>query len=221
MIDELLSPFAPHLCCSCGKIGTLLCESCKYYIIHEQFSGCCNCDRSASINGLCGHCRPPYQRAWVTGWREGPLLTLIDRYKFQRAKAGHKAAADLLLETLPELPPETIVVPIPTVRAHIRVRGYDHTFLIAQQIAMHRHLRLSPVLRRITTTQQKGNDATERAKQAKIAYRVEEKLNPTIPYLLVDDVVTTGATLRYGAKALHRAGARTIWVTAVAKQPLD
>jgi len=148
-------------------------------------------------------------------------MALIDHFKFERAKAAYKVAADLLLETIPELPAETIIVPIPTVRAHIRERGYDHTFLVAKRIAKQRHLKLSPVLKRKTATEQKGTDAKERDRQAKSAFRVEGSLQPSIPYLLIDDVVTTGSTLRYGAKALQRAGARDIWVAALAKQPLD
>lgn len=126
-----------------------------------------------------------------------------------------------MLGCLPELPAETVVVPIPTVRAHIRQRGYDHALLLARYIAQERNLACAQPLERRTATTQRGVDRKARRIQAEAAFRVSTGLQPDVPYLLIDDVVTTGATLRYGAKALKSAGATTVWAAAVARQPLN
>ena len=110
---------------------------------------------------------------------------------------------------------------MPTVRAHIRERGYDHALRLARYVANSRHLPLEQPLQRVTTTVQRGADRKQRLMQAETAFRVAIPLRDNIPYLLLDDVVTTGATLQFAAKTLKSAGATTIWAAAVARQPLN
>jgi ComF family protein len=221
MIDALLSQIAPHLCCSCGKIGALLCENCKYNIIDEAIGDCIACGRSADERGICKDCRAPYQRAWCVGERSGALKKLIDVYKFEYARAAYSPLSELLLDRVSQLPADTIVVPIPTVMAHIRERGYDHTLLIARMFAKKRRLSMRRVLSRVTSTRQRGASRDDRIAQAKAAFIVRQQLDPSVSYLIIDDIVTTGATVHYAAEALRAAGARDVWIAAIARQPLD
>jgi len=160
----------------------------------------------------------PYTRAWCVGERTEALQRLIDAYKFERAKACHGTLADLLVSRLPDLPPETVVVPIPTISAHIRQRGYDHTLLIARRLAKKMNLRLDPALSRKTATKQRGASRKERIAQAKEAFALTSPILPNMPYLLIDDVVTTGSTLKYAAQLLKDAGAAEVWVGVIARQ---
>lgn len=221
MIDILLSRIAPHLCCGCGKTGTLLCDDCKYDIISETSSLCVSCGIGTNSKGICQRCDVKYSRAWCVGERSGVLQRLIGDFKFQNMHAAHKPLSLLLLETLDQLPPNTTVVPIPTVPSHIRERGYDHTLLLARQVASRRHIRLQQVLIRNNSTKQRGATRSQRIAQAKSAFKVTGKIDASVPYLLLDDVVTTGATIKYAAEALHQAGATEIWVAVIARQPLD
>jgi ComF family protein len=220
MIDILLSLIAPHLCFGCGKNGTLLCHNCKYDIINQDFMSCIGCGRSTSST-ICSICHLPYEKAWCVGERSGSLEALINNYKFENARAAHLSLADLLHTTLPILPPEVIIVPVPTVSSHIRQRGYDHTWLVAARLAKLRGHTVQSLIERQTSTKQRGVNRRQRMKQAKEAFTVRKLINPTLPYLLVDDVVTTGATLHYAARALRDAGATIVWVAVVARQPLD
>lgn len=170
---------------------------------------------------LCKGCRVPYERAWAVGNREGVLQRLIGLYKFERARSGYKALGELLLNSLPELPPETIIVPVPTVSGHIRERGYDHMLLIAKYVAKKRGLKLQRLLERKTSTKQRQAGASQREVQAKRAFEVRGVISKDVPYLLLDDVITTGATLKYASKALVDAGAKHVWVAVVARQTLD
>lgn len=149
------------------------------------------------------------------------LEELLDAYKFEHVRAAHRIFAELLDEALPILPPETVVVPLPTIAPHIRQRGYDHTRLIARTFAKRRKLRVETDLRRVGKSKQLGASRRERTQQAKSAYRVTKKLDDAVPYLLLDDVFTTGASLHYAAEALRGAGAREVWVAVIARQPLD
>ena len=220
MIDELLAFVAPHHCYGCGKTGPLLCDNCKYNIVNEPYAQCVVCENPVTIRGaVCSRCRVPYQRAWCVGQREGELQRLIGGFKFQNTKQAYKPLAHLLHETLPQLPQDTIIVPVPTVPAHIRQRGYDHMLLVARHFGRLRGLRVEQVLKRTTGTSQRGSGRKQRAEQAKVAFACPGVLNSTVPYLLLDDVMTTGATLKYGAKALKDAGGKQVWVAAISRQP--
>jgi ComF family protein len=157
----------------------------------------------------------------VVGEREGTLQRVIGLYKFGRAKAAHKILGDLLLETLPCLPPDTVVVPVPTVSSHIRERGYDHMLLIAKYVAQSRGLKCEQLLRRRTDTKQRQASAGQRDIQAKYAFEVRDIINASKPYLLIDDVITTGSTIKYASKALHDAGAEHVWVAVIARQVME
>jgi ComF family protein len=163
----------------------------------------------------------PYARVWVVGERAGTLQRLIGLYKFERARSAYKTLSDLLLETLPELPNNVVVVPVPTTPGRIRERGYDHMLLIANYIAKIRGLRCSQLLTRATNTKQRQANINQRMMQAKSAFRINGEIDAESIYLLVDDVVTTGATIKYAAKALRDAGAKHIWVALIARQTLD
>jgi len=219
MIDSALQILAPHHCYSCGKTGFLLCSRCKYDIIEAFQNDCVVCFRP-SCRGVCARHQLPYQKAWVVGRREGILEGLIDAYKFENVKTGAKVLAGLLHETLPQFPDDTVVVPIATISAHIRERGYDHMLLIAKEFARLRGLHCQPLLTRRTNTHQRGESALQREQNAKEAFMARGSV-ADIPYLILDDVMTTGATLKYAAHTLKQAGAQTVYVAALARQPLD
>ncbi|MDB5186542.1 MAG: putative amidophosphoribosyltransferase [Candidatus Saccharibacteria bacterium] len=221
MIDTLLSYIAPHLCCGCGKIGALLCDDCKYNINNDASVLCIACGIGASDTGICKTCDVAYTRAWCVGERSGVLQRLIGDYKFQNMYAAYRPLALLLIEHIDQLPSTTVVVPIPTVASHVRERGYDHTLLLAKQVAKHRDIRLRQVITRTNSSRQRGASGVQRVAQAKVAFKVTGKINPAVPYLLIDDVVTTGATIKYAAEALRAAGATQIWVAVIARQLLD
>lgn len=220
MIDTLLQFVAPHYCCECDEVGTLLCENCKYNIIQEPVEACVVCMQPTGSSNICPSCKTSYARAWCVSMREGGVRTLIDAYKFERSKSASKVLASLLDNSLPMLPENTVVVPVPTVVKHIRQRGYDHTLLVAKQFAKTRQLRHASLLSRQTNTVQRGVSKVQRATQAKEAF-VAAKTMPHVPILLIDDVMTTGATLQYAAQALVNAGAAEVWVAVIARQQLD
>jgi competence protein ComFC len=221
MIDTLFSYLAPHPCCSCGKLGSLLCDNCKYNIICEISISCMICGAISANNGICSTCTAPYSKAWCVGERTDELKRLIDGFKFENKKEAYKPLGDLLDACVAQLPEETVIVAIPTTSAHIRVRGYDHALLVGKYFAAKRGLTYRPVLQRRTNTSQRNANRKERLLQAKMAFKTTGNISDNVPYLLIDDITTTGATLHFAAKALRAAGATTVWVATIARQPLD
>lgn len=219
MIDRVLSFVAPHLCCGCGKMQGLLCDDCKYDIINDVFFGCIACGRPSGATGICRQCYVPYSRAWCVGERSGVLQELIDQYKFERTREAHKTITELLAAVLPELPDDVVIVPVPTVSAHIRERGYDHTLLVAKALSRQLKRPIARPLVRATQTKQRDAGRAVRVAQAKQAFATRD-IDESACYLLVDDVVTTGSTIEYAAKALKDGGAKDVWVVAIARQPL-
>jgi ComF family protein len=153
--------------------------------------------------------------------RRDHLQRLIGNYKFTNARAAHRPLAELLDTNLPELPENTVIVPVPTVSSHIRERGYDHMLLIARRLSRLRRLPISTRLQRATSTKQRAAGRRQRTEQAKVAFICRDQLDPDLTYLLIDDVITTGATVKYAAQALLNAGAVNVWVASISRQPLD
>ena len=220
MVDALLGIVAPHPCYKCGKTGGILCTNCKYDITSEIPNTCLLCGKPAPSDGICRDEKTAYTKAWHVDDRIETIKHVIDAFKFEHTYEAHQTLADLLAEALGNLPTTVTVVPLPTISAHRRQRGYDHILLLARALAKRKQLTLTPVIKRQTNTVQRDASRAQRLKQARQAFVVNSRLPGGI-YLLVDDVVTTGASLEYGARALLAAGADEVWVAVVARQPLD
>ncbi|MEO8911893.1 MAG: phosphoribosyltransferase family protein [Candidatus Saccharimonas sp.] len=147
------------------------------------------------------------------------MKRLIDAYKFERVRAAHQALAGLLNETLPQLPADILIVPVPTIMPHVRVRGYAHVELVAKRLADIRGHRYAEVLVRRHNQPQRGALRQERIKRASLAFKSKQLDGQAC--LLVDDVFTTGSTLEYAARELKAAGASSVWVAVLSRQPLE
>ena len=215
---SLLPLILPDYCCSCGQIGAILCESCYYDIVSEPDERCVACRRLQGVSGKCV-CQRSFARAWCVGAHVGALRSLVAASKFNSAKSGCKRQAQMLDETLPTLPSETIIVPVPTIARHIRTRGYGHAERIAKDLARRRQLSYQKLVSRQAQFVQHGATKKQRLKQAKQSYKLKHQPVDGATYLLIDDVYTTGATLDSIARLLNKAGvSRTnIWVAVTSR----
>lgn len=221
MIDKVLSFVAPHHCYFCGQVGVPICNNCKYNIISDPFERCIGCGGVALPSGLCGRCIVPYGRGWVVDAYRGPMGDVIKGMKIVSMRQVATVLGEILASRLPRLPSHVVIVPVPTLRSHIRQRGFDHTRIIATTTSRHLKVPVEFLLRRIGKSMQRGATGAQRRQQAKEAFRVEGVINPDAIYLLVDDVVTTGATIREASKLLRAAGAKDVWVAVLARETLD
>jgi len=222
MIEALMQKVAPHPCFGCGKIGTPLCHNCKNNITTEPFVGCILCGK-VSPEGLCAQHDAPICKAWVVGERRTVLRRVIDAYKFENVKAASRSLINLLDDTLPVLAVDTVIVPIPTASSHVRQRGYDHLEILARLLSQTRELPTVHLLQRLSTKTQHQLNKRERQQEAVSAFGINKALalDFNTPLLLLDDIITTGSTVASAAQVLSSAGYKTIFVAALAYQPLD
>lgn len=182
--------------------------------------GCIVCGKPKR-EGICIEHETSIEKAFVVSQRTGTLGALINGLKFHNNKAAAQACAELLNEALPLLPANTTIVIVPTVRSHIRQRGYDHIDVIARQFATMRGLELAYPLKRVTADIQHKVGRKERREQASQAFQLDKtKSSIDGPILLIDDIITTGSTVLAATKQLAHIGS-PVWVAALAYQPLD
>ncbi len=125
---------------------------------------------------------------------------------------GAATIARLMNEYVPALPPEkTVMTYIPTATSRVRLRGYDQSQLIAREFARMRGMKLVCLLERHGQARQVGATKKQRLAQAAANYRIKRSVQiPEETVLLVDDILTTGATLEAAAKLLKQSGVQHI-----------
>ncbi len=191
----------PPRCAGCDAPGSWLCLECR--------DGC----ESGDVSGVGLPAR-------VAGLYAGPLRTAIHRYKY-RAEPGLAAelgdlVAAVLARDLALGERIDVLVPVPLHPRRVRERGYDQTALLAQRVAARTDVPLRRALRRVRHARpQVELDRSERMRNVAGAFGAAASLRG-VSVALVDDVVTTGATLREAARAARRCGARRVRAYAVA-----
>ena len=220
MLDSLFSQLAPHYCLSCGKIGAQICESCFYDIDLHTRQTCFKC-HELLISQQCVSCAElAGVQQCVLAERRDVLARLLDDYKFGYKREASHIVARVFDEYAPHFPADTCLVPIPTSSAHIRRRGFDHTYDIVREFASRRHLERSSLLARRHNHAQVGASRVERRQQAQSAYKLRtECLDSDICYVLCDDIVTTGASMVAAVGKLREAGAEKLVTVALMQQP--
>jgi ComF family protein len=162
---------------------------------------------------VCAKCRRTsrIKHVWVRTTYDGPAKQLIHDFKFQRKIAAAEPITTLMIETLPYLTPEIILVHVPTASSRVRRRGYDHAELLTRTLAQKLGLAHQTLLLRTTQTRQVGSKREQRLRQMQSAFKpLRAEALQKAHVLLVDDLTTTGATLEAAAKCLKSAGAKTV-----------
>lgn len=197
------------------------CVLCRSILPKEETDLCCSCRKTAPVfpNAKSTF---PFVARWTALWyyKENVRRSII-RYKFHHARYYAPAYGRMLgmklLQDFPEGFDAVTWVPTGTVRKFFR--GYDQAQLLAEAVA--KELGYTPVklLKKVRNTPpQSGiNDSAKRRANVLAAYAVTEPQKVAGQrILLLDDVITTGATTSECAKTLQIAGAKEIYCAAVA-----
>jgi competence protein ComFC len=184
----------------------------------KQPAICFACGRASAGSRTCELCSPSTKLRGVSVGVHygGAVKELILQLKFHRLRAATEAAADLLMRSTGSWPPIDVITSVPVAAARYRERGYNQSELIARLVARRLGLPYSSLLMRATSTHQIGLDRRSRLEQVAGAFFATKRLSGQY-VLVVDDVVTTGATLSECAAVLQASGASGVWGAAVAR----
>lgn len=214
--------FALHcmVCGEAGQDGRDLCRAC-HSALPWQGPACLRCALPLSSPGTCGACLqrpPPLTETRAVFDYAFPLDRLLPRLKFHRDLASGRVLVQVMAVRCAELTQPDALLPVPLHRGRLRRRGYDQALELTRPLA---HALKLPVLdgvleRTRSTSAQSRLDADARNRNVRAAFRlvVDEPLPAHIA--LVDDVMTTGATLHAAARALLAGGAQRVdaWICA-------
>lgn len=171
----------------------------------------------------CGRCAldpPPWDYARVAARYAGPLREALRAFKYGGCPQLERPLAALLLEQCGAALPGAAgaVVPVPLARARERERGFNQAALLGARVARRLRvpLRAGWLVRVRATRPQSELPAAERAANVRGAFRARPAVAGR-DLLLVDDILTTGATLAECTRALRAAGAARVGVLAVAR----
>ncbi|MBA3867291.1 MAG: ComF family protein [Solirubrobacterales bacterium] len=191
---------APPLCAACGRscrLGAVVCTRCGR--------------RLAAAEPLLSKGPPGLDRAWSSASHEGVARNLVTALKFRRLLP----VADLMADRIQWLAPAHMlsgsIVPVPAAPPRLRRRGFDPAAELAGALAERLGAPLEPCLSRRGGRRQVGKRRAERIGHPP---QIHSAGTPPRSVILIDDVLTTGATLTACAKALRVNGAiRIVAVT--------
>jgi len=202
-INALWDWLFPPQCVACDARGAWLCPACLQEIIYlsapwpqhsESFAPLANARSAARL--------------------QTPLREAIHAFKY----SGVRVLADVLGEILhrgwaQEPWDVDVVVPVPLHSGRLRERGYNQSALLALELSARTGLPVvdSVLVRHSPTRPQVGLSAMERAENVRNAFRCASSALASAEILLVDDVWTTGSTMRACGEALLAGGAKTVW----------
>ena len=216
------SLFAPRclLCSEPGQSGQDLCAACRHALPWNR-NACLRCAIPLPQPGECGHCQqrpPPLEEthaAFVYGF---PLDRLVPRLKFHHDLAAGRLLSELMAEAFAGLPKPQALVPVPLHVTRLRQRGYDQALELARPLAqaLAIPLRADALQRKRATAAQSELHADARQRNLRNAFALPPGHALPQHVALVDDVMTTGATVQAAARTLRRAGVLRVdaWVCA-------
>ena len=207
------------LCRGAAPTG-LLCRGCESDLPRLTGDCCPRCALPAPGDTPCGRClsRPPHYDGTIAALGYAfPADALIQALKFRGELALAALLAQVLCERLAELPRPDWLVPVPISRGRLRERGYNQSLEIARHVGRAIGVPLAPHLcNRVRETQaQTDLPWDRRAGNVRGAFEAIDSVSGAHVAVL-DDVMTTGATLEEIAATLKRAGAARVvnWVVA-------
>lgn len=230
LVSTLLSTVYPSICPVCSKPSddvryAPICMGCWEGIERYRGPSCrvCAAPLVSEHSGMCGEClshTPPFSHVLSFGLYSGSLREAIHLLKF----SGLRRLAAPLGRFLYELPVPEVdgIVPVPLSKKSLRERGFNQTLLLSRFLSRHLKIPLymDVLYKKRDTAPQIGLRAMERAVNLKDAFGARGDLTG-MRLLLLDDVMTTGATVSECSKTLIKAGAEKVVVATLARSAVD
>ena len=210
----------PQACVLCGAAsGTkLICTECNEGLPRLARSGCAVCAVPLASGKVCGACLdspPRYARVTAPFTYRFPVNALIHAYKYGSRLALAQPLGEMLAQAVAR--DVDAIVPMPLAPRRLAQRGFNQALELARVVARRTGIPLLPHACRkvVDTPSQAALPWAERAKNVRRAFVCDADLRGR-RIAVIDDVLTTGATLNELARVMRRAGAREVrgWVVA-------
>jgi ComF family protein len=227
LLKSLADFIYPPICYGCDTEVEegLVCEGCRLALFTHELAVCPKCHRPCTRTAeTCGQCRIPFSlsRVRALGLYVPPFDKLVQAFKYSgKTKVGELLgrALAVLVEQDEVLSAADAVCPVPLHPARLRERGFNQSLLLAAAISMSTRIPLAEFLVRArnTATQTRKTTHKDRLKNLADAFRLRPDAGVGGKrILLVDDVMTTGATLDQAARELLKGGAASVLGAVVA-----
>ncbi len=235
-LRTLSQDFLPSTCLLCANTlpNGLLCLGCQLNLPHLSHKNLCRqCGlQIESLSNFCGHClhQPPaFERSIIPFAYDYPLNGLIHQFKYRRHLTCGKLLGKMLAEHLKHCAQDDsdwrapdLLIPAPMHWLKRWQRGFNQAEFLAQHVARELDIPLASgiVKRTHKTPAQKELTRAERQQNLRKAFAISEKNHVHIKgkrIAIIDDVVTTTATVRELSQLLIKAGAKEVQVWALAR----
>lgn len=220
----LVSEVWPAECLACGAEGSWVCESCTKQSIRIKAHSCPFCPRLSPNGKTCPRCARNYNLSGcLSAWHYShAVVDIIHTYKYQGITASLPYLCDMLIDASNALPfslNDCIVTYVPSTAKRMEERGFNQSESLAKTFARQNNVTFAPALKRIETKQSQTK-LGRRERFANTANQFCSLPNVNIigkTVILIDDVITTGATVNACAQALKGAGVKRVWGLTLAK----
>ena len=226
--DSLFGDKYVCLCCKDERLfddHNYLCDKC-YNAIEFIKNACQKCgDQVGPFDSFCDNCKKKeykhsFDRAYCATKYSGPAMSMVYSFKYGGNKYLCKVISKFMIdffEDLKDKPSIDLVVPVPLGEKRLKRRGFNQAQMLAENIAKHFsfELNVAAVVRRKNTDTQTSMTRTQRLENVKGAFSVTDKQQISGKnILLIDDIVTTGATCDEISTILKKAGTKNVYVLA-------
>ncbi len=211
ILEKLLDIIAPNNCLVCEQENGAICLWCLPDAFPPVPDRCFRCMSVNDNSEVCQKCRKKVtlEHVWCATIYKDHAQELIQHMKFNPDRSACYIIARWLDESMPYF--EGVVITyVPTAPTRVRQRGFDHAKLIAKEFARLRGLSYKSLLSRVGALRQVGSKKQERLEQAKGAYRLISTKNIPKHVVVIDDIVTTGASLNEVARTLKKGGVKAV-----------
>lgn len=232
VLNKFLNILFPETCPICKQPTSdhktaPVCKECWQSIRPYTGPKCRKCGRplTSDASTICGDCiqdSPAFESARSFGLYEGALRKAINLLKYHNVIRLSKPLSDILLQV--DIPEVDAVLPVPLFKKRLRQREFNQSALIAKYTAegLGSMLVTDSLVKMRETKPQVGLRSDERRKNMKNAFGVVNGNSVEgRKILLIDDVSTTGATVRECSRVLKKAGAANIHVLTLAHGMMD
>lgn len=234
MLREAIADIlAPRVCVGCRVEGSWLCGPCVSAVERDPNIACVGCGRLSRFGVTCDPCRRDFPLRGVVAivsYRDAAIQQLIQMVKYASVRDAADAFAVLIrngldhmaiAELRAQLGTSPLLVPVPLHRRRLAERGFNQSACIAEALRATGWGTVAPdgaFVRRKCSLPQSTSGPAQRFTNVENVFTCN---TPAVvagtPIVIVDDVVTTGATMAACARELRRVGAGPVWGFALAR----